>query len=67
MVDQLPDVVAFGVTLPLYKVLQLSFLPMTLVASEGLDLVLFLVVDKVRWGPRIVFSVFFCLHEWGKK
>ena len=40
---------------------------MTLVASDGLNLVLFSVVDKVRWGSRIVLSMFFCLHKWGKK
>jgi hypothetical protein len=37
------------------------------VASDGLDLVLFFVVDKVRWGPREVFSVFFCLHVRGQE
>ena len=67
MVDGLPGVVALGVTLPLYKILQLLFLPMTLVASDGLDFVLFSVVDKVRWGPGIVLPMFFCLHKWGKE
>ena len=67
MSDGLPGVVAFRVALPLYELLQLSFLPMTLVALDGLDFVLFSVVDKVRWGPRIVLPVFFCLHKWGKK
>jgi len=65
--DGLPGVVAFGIALPLYKILQLSFLPMTSVASDGLDFVLFSVVDKVRWGPRIVFPVFFCLYKRGEK
>jgi hypothetical protein len=37
------------------------------VALDGLDLVLFFVVDKVRWGPREVFSVFFCFYGRGQK
>ncbi len=40
---------------------------MTSVAPDGLDLVLFLVVDKVRWGPRVVLPMFFCLYIGGKK
>src|SRR6266851_7407350 len=67
MVDGLPGVIAFGVALPLYEILQLFFLPMTLVAPDGLDLVLFSVVDEVRWGSRIVLAMFFCLYKWGKK
>jgi len=41
--------------------------PMMSVASDGLNLVLFFVVDEVRWGPREVFSVFFCLHVRGQE
>src|SRR5216683_4312156 len=67
VVDGLPGVIAFGVALPLYEILQLSFLPMTSVAPDGLDLVLFSVVDKVRWGSRIIFPVFFCLYIGGKE
>ena len=40
---------------------------MMLVALDGLDLVLFFVVDKVRWGPREVSSVFFCLYVRGQE
>jgi hypothetical protein len=65
MVGWLPSVVAFRVPLPLYKILQLFLLPMTLVAPDGLDFVLFFIIDKVRWGSGIVFSVFFCFDERG--
>ncbi len=61
----LPGVIAFRVAFPLYKILQLFSLPMTSVASDGLDFILFLVVNKVRWGPRVVFSVFLRLYVWG--
>jgi hypothetical protein len=65
MVSWLPGVVAFGVPLPLDKVLQLFSSSMTSVASDGLDFVLFFVVDKVRWWSRVVLPVFFCFDEWG--
>ncbi len=67
MVDRFPGVIAFGVALPLYEILQLLFPPMMSVAPDGLDLVLFLIVDKVRWGLGVVLPVFFRLYEWGKK
>ncbi len=38
---------------------------MMLVASDGLDLVLFVVVDEVRWGPQELFAMFNCLNVWG--
>ncbi len=67
VVDWLPGVIAFGVALPLNEILQLFFLSIMSVAPDGLDLVLFSVIDKVRWGSRIVLPVFFCLHIGGKK
>ena len=65
MLSWLPSVVAFGVPLPFDKVLQLFSPSMMSVAPDGLDFVLFFVVDKVRWGSGVVFSVFFCFDEWG--
>jgi hypothetical protein len=49
--DRFPGVVAFGVSFPLDKVLQLSFSPLTLVAEDGLDFVLFFIFHKVRGRP----------------
>ena len=40
---------------------------MTSVASDGLNLELFFIIDKVRWGPREVFSVFFCFYIRGQE
>jgi len=60
-----PCVVAFGVPQPLYEILQLSFPPLTLVALDGLDLVLFIVIDEVRWWMGEVFSMFYCFNIWG--
>ena len=67
MVHWFPGVIALGISLPLYEILQLLFPPMTSVAPDGLDLVLFLVIDKVRWGLGVVFSVLLHLYKWGKK
>ena len=50
VVSWLPCVVAFGIALPLDKVLQLFFPPLMLVALDGLNLILFFIIDKVRWG-----------------
>ena len=36
-------------------------------APEGLDFILFFIVDKVRWWSGEAFSVFFCLDIWGKE
>ena len=67
MILGLPGIIAFGVALPLYEILQLFSPPIMLVASDGLDLILFEVIDKVRWGPRVILPVFFCLYVWGQK
>ena len=62
-----PHVVAFGVTEPFDQVLQLSSPPLTSVAADGLDFILFSSSHEVRWRPGVVFSVFFCFAIWGKK
>ena len=60
-----PHIVAFGVSQPLYEILQLFSPPMILVVADGLDFVLFVIIDKVRWGPGVVFSVLNCFDIWG--
>ncbi len=67
MIHWFPGVIALGISLPLDEILQLSPLPMMSVAPDGLDLILFLIIDKVRWWPGVVFSMFFCLYIWGKE
>jgi hypothetical protein len=39
---------------------------MTLVASDGLDFILFFTFYQVRGWPQVVLAVFFCLDIWGK-
>ena len=62
-----PRVVTFGVAKPLDQVLQLSSLPMTSVAADGLDFIFFSPSHEVRWRPGVVFSMFFCVTIRGKK
>jgi hypothetical protein len=61
--DGLPGVVAFGIPLPLNQVLELPPPAMTAMVSNCLDLVLFSIIDKVRWGSREVLSVLLRLFE----
>jgi len=65
VVSWFPGVIALRVSFPFYEILQLFSSPLTSVAANGLDLVLFFVVDKVRWWSGEVFSVFFCFDIWG--
>jgi len=62
--DGFPHVVTFRVSQPLYKILQLFSLPMMSVAADGLDFILFVVIDKVRWWSGVVFSVLGCFNVW---
>ena len=61
--DGLPGVVTFGVPLPLDQVLELPPPAVTAMVSNHLDLVLFSIIDKVRWGPREVLSVLIRLFK----
>jgi len=62
VVSWFPGVIALRVPLPLNKVLQLFSSPIMSVALDGLNFVLFFVINKVRWGPQVVFSIFFCFN-----
>ncbi len=62
-----PRVVAFGVSQPLDQVLQLFSPPLTSVAADGLDFVLFSPSHEVWWRPGVVVPVFFCFAKWGKE
>jgi len=52
-----PGVVAFGVSLPLHKVLEHSGPSMTSVVDQMFYFILFYSLDQVRWGPREVGAV----------
>jgi hypothetical protein len=65
--DWLPRVVAFRVSLPLDEVLQLFSPPLTSVAANGLNFVLFFTSHKVWGRSRIVCAMFFHFYIWGEK
>ena len=67
MVLRFPGVITLWVSFPLDQVLQHPLFPMTLVASYGLDFVLFFVINKVRWRSRVVLAVFFCFGVWSEE
>jgi hypothetical protein len=50
VLDGLPGVVAFGVSLPPDQVLELSPPAVTTMVSNRLDFILLSIIDKVRWG-----------------
>ncbi len=58
VVSRFPGVVTFRISHPFYKILQLSSSPIVLVITNGLDFILLIITNKVRWGPGVVFSVF---------
>ncbi len=60
-----PRIVAFGVPQPLYRILQLFLPSMMSMAADGLDFILFVIINKVRWWLGVVFSVFDCFDVRG--
>ena len=61
--NRLPGVVAFGVPFPLDQILELSPPAVTAVVLNRLNLVLLLIIDKVRWGSRVVLPVLIRLFK----
>ena len=67
LVSWFPGVVTFRVALPLYKILECSGMSMMSVISNLFHLILFFVVDQVRWGMGVVWTMGMCFDVWGKK
>ena len=65
VVSRFPCVIAFGVSRPLYEILQLFSSPMMSMITDGLNLVLLIIIDEVRWWTGVVFSMFICFDVWG--
>ena len=58
MISCFPCVVCIGVAFPFDEILKLSFTSEVTVINDGLDFIFFSVLDKVRWWPHVVSSVF---------
>ena len=67
LVSWFPGVVTFRVAPPLYEILECSGTSVMSVISDLFHLVLFLVIDQVRWGMGVVWPVGMCFNVWGKK
>ena len=67
MVSWFPSVIAFRVAPPLYEVLEHSGTSVELVISNLFYFILFFIIDQVRWGTGVVWTVGKCLDIWGKK
>jgi hypothetical protein len=65
--DQLLQVVTFRVSFPLDKVLQMFSPPLTLVAADGLDLVLFFIPHEVQGRSGVVCTVLLRFYIWGEE
>ena len=63
MINRLPGVIAFGVSLPLDQILELPPPAVMAMVSNCLDLILLPIIDKVRWGSREVLPVLVRLLE----
>ena len=60
-------VVTFGVAPPLYEILEHSGTSMESVISDLFHLVLFFIIDQVRWGMGVIWAMGVCFDIWGKK
>ena len=67
LVSWFPGVVTFRVALPLYEVLEHSGMSMMLVISNLLYFVLFFIINQVRWGMGVVWTMGICFNVWGKE
>jgi len=55
-----PGIIAVWIACPFDEVLELTPTPIVSVIDNGLDLVLFLAFDQIRWRPREVGAVRSC-------
>ena len=67
LVSWFPGVVTFRVTLPLYEVLEDSGTSVMSVISNLFYLVLFFIINQVRWGMGVVWTVGICFDVLGKE
>ena len=67
LVGWFPGVVAFRVALPLYEILECSRSSMESMVLNLFHFVLFFIIDQVRWGMGVVWTVGKSLDVWGKE
>ena len=67
LVSWFPAVVTFRVAPPLYEVLEHSGMSMELVISNLFHFILFFIIDQIRWGTGVIWTMGKCFDVWGKK
>ena len=65
LVSWFPSVIALGIAPPLYEILERSGASVESVISNLLHFVLFFIIDQVRWGMGIVWTMGRCFDVWG--
>ena len=60
-------VVTFRVALPLYEILECSGMSVMLVISDLFHFVLFFIIDQIRWGMGVIWTMGMCFDIWGKE
>ena len=67
LVSWFPDVITFRIAPPLYEILEHSGTSVEPVISDLFHFILFFIIDQVRWGMGVVWTVGRCFDVWGKK
>ena len=67
LVSWFPGVVTFGVAPPLYEILEHSGMSVVLMIPNLFYLVLFFIIDQVRWGSGVIWTMGMCFNVWGKE
>ena len=67
LVSWFPGVVTFRVAPPLYEILEHSGMPVMSVISNLFHFVLFFIIDQIRWGMGVIWTVGMCFDIWGKE
>ena len=67
LVSWFPGVVTFRVAPPLYEILEHSGTSVMLVIPNLFYLILFFIIDQIRWGTGVIWTMGICFNIWGKK
>ena len=67
LVSWFPGVVTFRVALPLNEILECSRSSMESMVPDLLHFILFFIIDQVRWGTGVVWTMGKSFDVWGKE
>ena len=67
LVGWFPGVVTFGVALPLYEILECSRSSVESMVPDLFHFILFFIIDQVRWGTGVIWTMGKSFDIWGKE